>query len=202
MTLLCDDNTLNWNTSCTASRILCHSWRNCLSKLAANLVSAPGEEVTSGELDDADSMRRVRENRNMGSTLLRPNCTSPSDTVNVGRRFSLPRGPFLFVMILVIVLSSSTYNYLKLNRSMFIWCDYYPVPLATVLTGVQSLSVNFFPPTVSPFKFYYRCLLPSGPRVQSLFESISWLMFFPGFSLNCMITARKFGPHSSSVIIH
>ena len=39
-------------------------------------------------------------------------------------------------------------------------------------------------------------------RVQSLVGSVSWLRFFPGFSLDRKINVRKFGPHSSLVIIY
>ena len=40
-------------------------------------------------------------------------------------------------------------------------------------------------------------LLTQRVRVRTPVGSISWLRFFPGFSLNRKINVRKFGPHSS-----
>ena len=45
-------------------------------------------------------------------------------------------------------------------------------------------------------------LLMQQARVRSLVGSISWLRFFPKFSLNCKTNVRKFGPHSCPVIIY
>ena len=43
-------------------------------------------------------------------------------------------------------------------------------------------------------------LLTQRARVRSPVGSVSWLRFFPGFSLNRKTSVRKFGPHSSPVI--
>jgi hypothetical protein len=88
--------TLNRMTSWTAARSRNHSSLNRVSQPAANRASAPGDDE-SGGVDDA-STRRVRENRNMGFTFRRPNCTSPLDTVNVGRRLNRPRGLVIFCL--------------------------------------------------------------------------------------------------------
>ena len=43
--------------------------------------------------------------------------------------------------------------------------------------------------------------LTQRARIRSPVESIPWLRFFPEFSLNRKTNVRKFGPHSSPVII-
>ena len=88
--------TLKWRMSWTAVRSRAHSCRNRVSQLAANRASAPGDDESGGVGED--STRRVRENRNMGSTVRRLNCTSPRDTVNVGNLFNRPRGPAILCL--------------------------------------------------------------------------------------------------------
>jgi len=80
--------TLKWKMSWTAALSRDHSCWNRVSQLAANRASAPGDDV-SGGVGEA-STRRVRENRNIGSTVRRLNFNSPSDTVNVGNLFNRP----------------------------------------------------------------------------------------------------------------